>query len=104
MGHKVPRQRGEGRGELEEISQRTYMLICIAHGHKQPGGEGRGGWVEGAKWGQIEETCSSANNTKKTANLALTHQHSQADHSGEPLNVKHLTSPGFPTWRVTTFF
>ena len=54
MGHKVPRQRGEGRGELEEISQRTYMLICIAHGHKQPGGEGRGGWVERAKGGKWE--------------------------------------------------
>ena len=35
--------RGEGVGELEEISRRTYMHICMAHGHRQPCSEGQGG-------------------------------------------------------------
>ena len=40
-------QRGGGVG-LEEISQRTCVHICIAHGHRQQCGEGRVGgfWVE----------------------------------------------------------
>ena len=47
--------RGDAGG-LEEISQRTYMNICIVHGHRQQYGEG--GWggtewrgVKGGKWG-----------------------------------------------------
>ena len=33
-------QRGRGWGSLEEISQRTYMHVCIAHGHRHQWGEG----------------------------------------------------------------
>ena len=40
--------REEGVGILEEISQRTYMHICIVHGE----GLGVGGWVEGGKGGE----------------------------------------------------
>ena len=32
---------------VEVISQRTYMHVCIAHGHRQQCGEGRGGGGEG---------------------------------------------------------
>ena len=37
---------GRGGGEgLEEISPRTYVRICRAHGHRQQSGEGPvGGW------------------------------------------------------------
>ena len=36
-------QRGGGEGGLEEISQRIYMYICIAHGHSQQCAEGQSG-------------------------------------------------------------
>ena len=32
-------QRGGDRRGLEEISQKTYMHICIAHGHRQLSGK-----------------------------------------------------------------
>ena len=35
-------QSGEGGG-LEEIKQRTYMHVCITHGHRQLCGQGQGG-------------------------------------------------------------
>ena len=56
-------KRGVGWGEwggLEEISQRTYMHTCIAHGHRQECGEGwdvvGGG---GGKMGVMGNICNS---------------------------------------------
>ena len=46
-------QRGGVDGGMEEISQRTYMHVCKAPGHRQQCGKGRGsgGWMEKGKEG-----------------------------------------------------
>ena len=57
--------------QLEEISQRTYMHICIAHGDRQRCGEGGGGngWsrAKGGKWGSnvIVSTIKKFKKTNK---------------------------------------
>lgn len=43
-------QSGGMWGGLEDIRQRTYMHVHIAHGHRQQGGGE--GWVEGGKVGE----------------------------------------------------
>ena len=52
--------------ESEEISQRTYMHICIVHGHRQQCGKARqgggGGRVEGDREGNRRDICNSINN------------------------------------------
>lgn len=53
QGTDCPLSEGRGEGELEEISQRTHMHVCIARGHKQPCGEGRAVRVEGDREGHM---------------------------------------------------
>ena len=62
-------QSGGVWGGPEEISHRTYMRICIVHGHRQQFGEGqvggtRAGWKR-AKRGKIRDICNSGNNRKR---------------------------------------
>ena len=45
---------------MEEISQRTYMHIGKAHGHRQQCGGG--GLVQGGKGGEMRGICNSVNN------------------------------------------
>ena len=45
-------QRGTGWEELQMVSQRTYMYICIAHGHRQQCGAG------------LRDICNSFSNQK----------------------------------------
>ena len=51
-------QKGEG---LEEMSQRTYMPMCIARAHRPHGEGGGGGWRgTGEKVGDIRKGCVCA--------------------------------------------
>ena len=44
------------RQGLEEVIQTTRMHICIAHGHRQQCGKGRGGGLGGGvKWKENEK-------------------------------------------------
>lgn len=42
---------GRGVGRQEETNQ-MYTHVCIAPGHRQEGGEGRGGWPVRGEGGQ----------------------------------------------------
>ena len=45
----------QGRWQLEKISQRIYLHIFVAHGHKQQCGEGGGGGTAGWRGAKLGE-------------------------------------------------
>lgn len=60
--------RGGGWRRLEEINQKTYIQMCIAHGHRQLCGEGlRWGraWVESSIEVENEEHLKYCQQLKK---------------------------------------
>ena len=60
LSSNQPTNRGEGVGGLEEISQRIYRHICIAHGRRQQCSKGRGEGVGGMK-----DICNGVKEKKK---------------------------------------
>ena len=70
--------RWEGVGRLEEISQRTYIYTCIAHGHRQQHGDGWGqrvgaGWrgAEGRTMGNIFIGVNNKNSNTNIPEVAF---------------------------------
>ena len=65
--NRLANLRGEGVGGLEEISQRTYMYLCMAHGHRPQCVEswGFGAVQRGTKEEKIGDICNKVNNKKK---------------------------------------
>ena len=60
-------QISEGRGmrKLEEISQRTYMHVCRAHGPRQQRSQDWGwSWVRRGKGEKMGDICNSVKNLK----------------------------------------
>ena len=52
-GNRLTHLRGDECEGTGRDQPKTYMHICIAHGHRQQCGEGLGGgggWVEEGKW------------------------------------------------------
>ena len=73
--NRITDLRGVGVGGLEEISQRTCLHICIAHGHRQPCGEGgRRGWMEGDNGREMGDICNNVHNNKK---MCIAHRNLQ---------------------------
>ena len=61
--------------KLEEISQRTYMPICIAQGHRQQCGEVGGRRLGGrGQSGGMEDICNSVNNFCKVLCTTVTRE------------------------------
>ena len=59
-------QRGRRWQGVGEISQRTYIHICIAHGHRQQCVNARGWGVGGGdQGGKMGDLCNSVNNKKE---------------------------------------